>query len=1067
MTKMKNLIKEYVESINSIFETGETTEHSFRGDLVTLLKALRPKSIKNKQDIEVINEAKRKTYGAPDVEIRKGDVIISFIETKDIDDKDLRGTNEKSHKEQFDRYKKAIDTIAFTDYLEFVLFEKGKETISARIARRVGNNIVIAEDEEQIMKFGEIIKRLFEASAEPIRSAKVLTETLAAKAKLISSILQTAMKNNETKEDKELHHKLNAFKKFLVHDMTEEQFVDFYAQTIVYGMFIARIYDETPQNFSLLEAADLIPKTNPFLKRIFKLLALADLHTGIKWIVDELVEIFKVTNMEKVLRNYGKEPLVHFYEDFLEEYNPKIREDFGVWYTPQQVVRFIVDAVDYLLKTELNIHDGLADNSIIDYQGKQIHKVQILDPATGTGTFLATAAEKIRECYIGQEGLWAEDVVKHIIPRMNGFEYLMAPYTMAHLKLSTSLGLDKINSENVDRLRIFLTNSLEEEHPEETLDFAKFITDESNAANVIKRETPVMVVIGNPPYNEKSANTGEWITNLMNDYKQEPGQERILINRNKKTGKCTYKNTLKATNPKGINNDYCKFIRLGQNFVEKTQEGVLAYISGNTFLDTRLFRGMRYNLLKEFDEIYILNLHGSSKRDEGSDDVKDECVFNIKVGVSINIFIKRKSVASQSLATVYYKDIYGTRREKLNYLLTHSFVDIGFEVIQPFAPIYAFRTRNEEVRQNYEQGFRIRELMPEGVKQGLKSGFDTLVMHHSRFSIDSFCQDIVNNMDFDDVKTKYGFTKSERGKYNQLKERVIIANYNPFNNITKIAYRPFDYRWTIYSRLFLDRPRPEIQKNILNKDNIVLCLGQEGSSLGDCEWSLVYCADIATDINMIPRGGVYIFPLYIYDGFLKTVNFSSTILQSIETSINRELQNLEEQERQEGGFLAVDLVDYIYAVLHSVTYRDTYHDFLQNDFPIIPYPKSAEYFFNMADLGKQLRELHQLKGIEQKDFITQFPKTSPTDNNIVRLRKFEETGEGIGKVWINKHQYFDNVPTAAWNMIISGYQVLDKWLKDRKDRHLDSDEIRHYQKIVVALVKTIEIQEGIDNIIQL
>lgn len=1064
---MKNILEKYVESINSIFETGETTEHSFRGDLVTLLKTLRPKSIKNKQEIEIINEAKRKTYGAPDLEIRKGDVIISFIETKDIDDKDLRGTNEKSHKEQFDRYKKAIETIAFTDYLEFVLFEKGKETISARIARRAGDNIVLAEDEEQIMKFGEIIKRLFEASAEPIRSAKVLTEILAAKAQLISSILQTAMKNNETKEDKELHHKLNAFQKFLVHDMTEEQFVDFYAQTIVYGMFIARIYDETPQNFSLLEAADLIPKTNPFLKRIFKLLALADLHTGIKWIVDDLVEIFKVTNMEKVLRNYGKDPLVHFYEDFLEEYNPKIREDFGVWYTPQQVVSFIVDAVDYLLKTELNIHDGLADNSLINYEGKQIHKVQILDPATGTGTFLATAAEKIRNCYIGQEGLWAEDVVKHIIPRMNGFEYLMAPYTMAHLKLSTSLGLDEINSESVDRLRIFLTNSLEEEHPEETLPFAKFITDESNAANVIKRETPVMVVMGNPPYNEKSANTGEWITNLMNDYKQEPGQERILINRNKKTGKCTYKNTLKATNPKGINNDYCKFIRLGQNFVEKTQEGVLAYISGNTFLDTRLFRGMRYNLLKEFDEIYILNLHGSSKRDEGGDDVKDECVFDIQVGVSINVFVKRKNKNDKKLATVHYKDLYGTRKEKLDYLSTHSFVDIDFETIEPFAPIYAFRTRNEEVRQNYEQGFRIRELMPEGVKQGFTTGIDSLIMHMNKDSIVSFCQDIMQNTAFNDIKSKYAFSEVDRKKYEKLVAKVKASNFNPINKIRKVAFRPFDNRWSVYCGLFMDRPRPEIQKNILDKDNVVLCIGQEGSSLGDSEWSLVYCTEIATDKNMIPRGGVYIFPLYIYDGFLKTINFSPTILRSIESLINRELQNLEEQERQEGGFLAVDLIDYIYAILHSVMYRDTYHDFLQNDFPIIPYPKSAEYFFNMADLGKQLRDLHQLRSIEQKDFITQFPMTSPTDNNIVRLRKFEETEDGVGKVWINKHQYFDNVPTAAWNMIISGYQVLDKWLKDRKDKHLDSDDIRHYQKIVVALVKTIEVQEKIDNVIQL
>lgn len=1064
---MKNLIKEYVKSVNSIFTTGETTEHSFRGDLLTLLKALRPKSAKNKQDIEIINEAKRKTYGAPDLEIRKGEVIISFIETKDIDDKDLRGINEKSHKEQFDRYKKAIDTIAFTDYLEFILFEKGTETVSARIAKRVGDEIVMTEDEEQIVKFGEIIKRLFEASAEPIRSAKVLTETLAAKAKLISSILQTAMKNNKTREDKELHIKLNAFQKFLVHDMTKEQFVDFYAQTIVYGMFIARIYDETPQNFSLLEAADLIPKTNPFLKRIFKLLALADLHTGIKWIVDELVEIFKVTNMEKVLRNYGKDPLVHFYEDFLEEYNPKIREDFGVWYTPQQVVSFIVDAVDYLLKTELNIHDGLADNSLIDYQGKQIHKVQILDPATGTGTFLATAAEKIRECYIGQEGLWAEDVVKHIIPRMNGFEYLMAPYTMAHLKLSTSLGLDKINSENVDRLRIFLTNSLEEEHPEETLDFAKFITDESNAANVIKRETPVMVVMGNPPYNEKSVNTGEWITNLMNDYKQEPGQERILVNRNKKTGKCIYKNTLKAINSKGINNDYCKFIRLGQNFVEKTQEGVLAYITANTYLDSRLFRGMRYNLLKTFDRIHIINLHGSTMRKESNEQTNDQCVFNIRQGICISFFIKKKDLdKNNNLAQVFYTDIYGKRNGKLDYLSEHSMSELDFTELVPTSPLYTFRIIDPLLKEQYRQGFKINHLIPNYV-QGFKSDKDNIAIQYNKTSIVEIVKDMRSDKSEEILRELYGFKDSRDWKL-QKSRNLIKHNEQWEYYVAEIQYRPFDKRWTFLNKSLVTYPRPLIQSSLFKKNNLTLCLGQQGNVIGDDEWSLIYCSDLPIDLNITPRGGAYLFPMFIYDNMgMCLANFKEEVLQQIEKIIALKLQSTDDEERQVEGFLAVDLIDYIYAVLHSVTYRDTYHDFLQNDFPIIPYPKSAEYFFNMADFGKQLRELHQLKGIEQKDFITQFPKTSPTDNNIVRLRKFEETGEGVGKVWINKHQYFDNVPTAAWNMIISGYQVLDKWLKDRKDRHLDSDEIRHYQKIVVALVKTIEIQEGIDNIIQL
>lgn len=1065
---MNENITQYITSVNDIYQTDETTEHSFRGSLETLLKSMLPKSKKNQTPINVINEPKRKEYGAPDFELRKGDVIISFIETKDLFDKDLRGQNDKVHKEQFDRYKKAINTIAFTDYLEFVLYEKGEEILSARIAELQGNNIVPVSDAQQFSNFQKIIQILLEAKPQPIKSAKVLAETLAAKAKIIASILSKALEKKSSNEDNELHVKLDAFKKFLVHDMSEEQFADFYAQTIVYGLFIARIYDKTPATFTLQEASELIPSINPFLKKIFKQLALAELHSGVKWIVEELVEIFKVTDMERIMRNYGKDPLVHFYEEFLSEYNPKIREEFGVWYTPKEVVSFIVDAVDTILRTELNVENGLADNRLIEYKGKETHKVQILDPATGTGTFLAVVADKIREHYKNQEGLWPEDVVQHIVPRLNAFEYLMAPYTMAHLKLATSLGLDKIEDERLERLNIFLTNSLEEDHPESTLPFAKFITDESNAANVIKRDTPVMVVMGNPPYNEKSANTGEWIMNLMDDYKQEPGMSRIQVSRNKKTGKVTYKNTLKGANPKGINNDYCKFIRLGQNFVERTNEGVLAYICGNTFLDTRLFRGMRYNLLKEFDEIYVINLHGSSKRSEGEEGMRDECIFNIMVGVSINIFVKHKNGSKDTLATVHYKDLYGTRREKLEYLSTHRLSDIDFVEVTPFPPFYALRTRNEEVRQRYEQGFKIRELMASGMSQGVKTGIDSIVLHYTKTSIESFCSSI-NTSGFSDIRDRFAFADNdaERKKYDALRTRVVSTHFDPNNSITEIAYRPFDNRWTVYSRVFMDRPRPEIQKNIFNKQNIVLCLGQEGSSLGDSEWSLVYCTDKVTDTNMIPRGGIYLFPLYVYDDMFRFVNYSPAILRNIEQHTGLHLQDAEATEREEGGFLAVDLIDYIYAVLHSTTYRDTYHDFLQNDFPTIPYPTSADYFFRMAELGKTLRELHQLKGITQKDFITTYPVAAQKDNNITRIRKFEETSEGVGRVWINKEQYFDGVPTEAWNMIIAGYQPLDKWLKDRKDKHLTGDELLHYQKIVVALDKTIRTQERIDEIIEL
>ena len=1063
---MNENIRQYITSVNDIYQTDETTEHSFRGSLETLLKSMLPKSKKNQTPINVINEPKRKEYGAPDFELRKGDVIISFIETKDLFDKDLRGQNDKVHKEQFDRYKKAINTIAFTDYLEFVLYEKGEEILSARIAELQGNNIVPVSDAQQFSNFQKIIQILLEAKPQPIKSAKVLAETLAAKAKIIASILSKALEKKSSNEDNELHVKLDAFKKFLVHDMSEEQFADFYAQTIVYGLFIARIYDKTPATFTLQEASELIPSINPFLKKIFKQLALAELHSGVKWIVEELVEIFKVTDMERIMRNYGKDPLVHFYEEFLSEYNPKIREEFGVWYTPKEVVSFIVDAVDTILRTELNVENGLADNRLIEYKGKETHKVQILDPATGTGTFLAVVADKIREHYKNQEGLWPEDVVQHIVPRLNAFEYLMAPYTMAHLKLATSLGLDKIEDERLERLNIFLTNSLEEDHPESTLPFAKFITDESNAANVIKRDTPVMVVMGNPPYNEKSANTGEWIMNLMDDYKQEPGMSRIQVPRNKKTGKVTYKNTLKGANPKGINNDYCKFIRLGQNFVEKTNEGVLAYITANTYLDSRLFRGMRYELMKSFDKIYVLNLHGSTMRKESTEEVIDQCVFDIRQGVAIIILVKQNKSNSQDLAKVYYKDIYGKRSFKLEYLSSHSLQDVDFTELTLDAPLYTFRIIDPQIKAHYDEGFKIDALMPQKV-QGFKSDKDLIAIQYQKQDIEHIVEEMRSEKTEQQLREGIGFKDTRDWKLEGSRQLLKVnKRWNMY--FTQVQYRPFDIRWTYLHKAVVTYPRPLIQSSIFNRKNTVLCLGQQGNVIGDDEWSLVYCSTLPTDINVVPRGGIYLFPMFTYDemGFCLP-NFSHEILKAIEQNIGLHLQDADAEERAEEGFLAVDLIDYIYAVLHSTTYRDTYHDFLQNDFPTIPYPTSADYFFRMAELGKTLRELHPLKGITQKDFITTYPVAAQKDNNITRIRKFEETSEGVGRVWINKEQYFDGVPTEAWNMIIAGYQPLDKWLKDRKDKHLTGDELLHYQKIVVALDKTIRTQERIDEIIEL
>lgn len=490
---------------------------------------------------------------------------------------------------------------------------------------------------------------------------------------------------------------------------------------------------------------------------------------------------------------------------------------------------------------------------------------------------------------------------------------------------------------------------------------------------------------------------------------------------------------------------------------------MLAYITANTYLDSRLFRGMRYELMKSFNQIYIINLHGSTMRKESTDEVTDQCVFDIRQGVSIVIMVKNKE--TDELAKVYYKDIYGKRHEKLSFLEKSTLSDIDFIELQPTAPLYTFRIIDDKIKEHYANGFKIDSLMLHKV-QGFKSDKDCVAIHYEKEGIENLLSLMLSDKTDIELRKEVGFKDTRDWKLDKARQALKFKQqYKRF--ITEVQYRPFDTRWTYLDKTLVTYPRPLILSSIFNRENQVLCVGQQGNVIGDDEWSLIYTSTLPTDINVVPRGGIYLFPMIIYDGMLKYTNFSPDILQNIEKGIGLHLQDVEDEERKEGGFLAIDLIDHIYAVLHSVTYRDTYHDFLQNDFPTIPYPVSAEYFFKMAKLGKRLRHLHELKGIDWTDIITSYPVIGKKDNNVVLIHKFEETNEGIGRVWINKEQYFDGVPSEAWNMIIAGYKSLEKWLKDRKDKHLTGDEIIHFQKMVVALVETIRIQEEIDEIIEL
>ncbi|MDR0499540.1 MAG: N-6 DNA methylase, partial [Holophagales bacterium] len=524
-------ITAYVADLNVQFKSPKPTEHSYRPAFANLLKSLL-------SHLNPSNEQGRTECGAPDyVLLRlKDNIPIGYIEAKDIGNTDLEGRNK--NKEQFDRYKAALDNIIFTDYLDFHFCKEGQIIENVAIAEIKNNKIVPLPGNYD--KFHRLLTVFGDASPQRITSSDKLAQIMANKARLMATVFEEAISRENG--DSILTGQMEAFKSFLIHDITNSEFADLYAQTITYGMFAARMHTST-DTFNRKGAAKLIPKTNPFLRNLFHTIAGLDLKESISWIVDDLAEAFRVADTKSVLEGIGKttkqtDPLIHFYEDFLSAYDPELRKRRGVWYTQKSVVQFIVRAVDEILQNDFDLPKGLADNSKIriktdKHTGFETHKVQILDPATGTGTFLAETISQIYENYKWQSGVWQSYVEQHLIPRLNGFEILMAPYAMAHLKLDWLLAETGYQHKTNQRLRIFLTNSLEEHHPDTGTLFAQFLANEAKEANSVKKNVPVMVIIGNPPYSGESWNKGEWIAGKMQDYKKEPGTTTSLNERNR------------------------------------------------------------------------------------------------------------------------------------------------------------------------------------------------------------------------------------------------------------------------------------------------------------------------------------------------------------------------------------------------------------------------------------------------------------------------------------------------------------------------------------------------------
>lgn len=1067
----------YLGKIRSLYASGQTTEHSFRPALAELFGSI-------ESALTVINEPKHITeVGAPDFVFQRGDVAIGWCEAKDIG-KDVRKFAAQDYsKGQKDRYRKGLPNLIYTNGLDFEFIRDGDVVDFITIADLIPNLPARPDN------FSLLENRLRDfANVTPlsITSSKRLAEMMAGKAAIIKDIMGRALvadfkAQNPSTGATDLIGQYEAFKTSLIHDITVEEFADIYAETIAYGLFAARLHDATPDNFTRAEALDLLPKTNPFLRELFIYIAGPNLDERLRRVIDELCDVFCATNMDRVLRNFGKitarqDPFLHFYENFLTEYNPAKRKARGVWYTPEPVVNFIVRAVDEVLKTEFGLPDGLADTSkiTIDWDTgqndpktgkpahikKEVHRVQILDPATGTGTFLAEVVKLVSERIKGvAPGQLSAYIERDLIPRLHGFELLMASYAMCHMKLDMILTrLGYIPSANPPRLGVYLTNSLEGgERVLQTFDFGiqRAIAEESKLANNIKRQTPIMCVIGNPPYSGESANKGDWIMGLMEAYKKEPGGIVKLQERN----------------PKWINDDYVKFIRLAEHMIDRngSGEGVLGFITNHGYLDNPTFRGMRWRLMHSFDTIHVLDLHGNSKKKEVCPDGSpDKNVFDIMQGVAIIIAVKhrRDGKTAKPLAEVRHGELWGSRDSKGEVLWESTMPALSATRLPHKSPSYPFVARDEAQEAAYSKGFSVAELMPTR-SVGIVTARDELTIDMNRDTLWARVQDFAT-ADAETLRDRYNLGKDVRDWTVAGAKADVIANFTQ-SHLVRTAYRPFDTRWTFYtgkSRGFHCYPRDEVMQHFIAGPNLTAMICRQTIQ---ASWHHVMAvANIVDDscVSNLSRERGYGMPLYLYpdEGTLDQsirVNFDPTLYARIRkaaglTSPPVAPDGTDAFRRATGDARPdeIKVFDYIYGVLHSPDYRATFGEFLKIDFPRIPFPVSPESFGAISEVGEILRRLHLMEDAA----IGSTPYPFHGDgNSVVDGLRYED-----GRVWINANQYFVGVSAIAWEFQIGGYQPAQKWLKDRRGRALSYDDIRHYQRIVKILSETARIMRTIE-----
>ncbi|EPO4877261.1 type ISP restriction/modification enzyme [Campylobacter jejuni] len=1047
------MLKAYLENIKDISTNDK--EHTHRTALQNLLQAIKDNQDKqNKISIKQEPNNDKEGRGAPDFLITKDFLTLGYIENKRVN----ANLDNIITSDQILKYTKLSPNIILTDYLRFILLslnDKNEIIICKEVKicsldeiKSVIKNQSLLDTKTQ--ELNELFSIFFSKIPNPINSALDFANHLSLRTRILKDELLLSSKN-ET-----LLSLFNTFKETLYKELSYEEFCDSFAQTLTYSLFLAKLNNDTAKEIDLNNAKKFIPKSFPLIRSMSGFLddSFENLE-NIKWLLEEIINIINhidITSIIKELNKTGekdlfnrptilsthKDPYLHFYETFLASYDPKLREVRGVYYTPAPVVIFIINAIDEALKQDFNHKKGLSEALNKD--------ITLLDFATGTGTFLLEAFRKALEPISKNSVNYNPKV---LIDKFCGFEFLIAPYTIAHLKISQSFKEEFNSPLNDDEsLKIALTNTLysksisKEQNDQNTLFTLIDLTKEFKKAQKIKEEQ-ILIITGNPPYSGASSNKGLYEDEIKISYGLEPSKAN-LNNEQKKWISSYFKekskqntSTFKAIyekhklenekNSKVMLDDYVKFIRFAQSKIDSQESGIFAFISNNSFLDNPTFRGMRYSLMQSFDKIYILNLHGDTrKKEKAPDGSKDDNVFDIMQGVSINIFIKQNSKAKNT--NIYYHDLYGKRKDKYEFLYENDLNSIKWTLVKNNEPFYLFLPQNNDLLEEYNKGISVKDIfMLSSV--GIASSKDAILISTN----------------------------------NKKLEQQVYNFYNEFDKkyIKEIAYKPFDTQKIYYDIKKVERPRIDIMEHFLGYENIGL-IYDRGTNLK--EISNLFISSKVIDKHSVGANS-YVSPLYLYPTtrskkFLKKENPNFN-----EENFTSKIENFKESfrtfidELYKEKFSPEDILGYIYAVLFHKIYREKYLDFLKIDFPKIPFTKDKNTFKNLSKLGLKLVNLHLLKN-DELDFNIGEALFKDIKNKNFKIQKIKYNKD-VKELFINESLYFNKVSPEIYEFKIGGYAVLDKYLKSHKEEDIDH---KHFTLIIQTLDETLKIQDEISKI---